>query len=59
MSLSLLAAVETRTDKPVSRDFDIGMRDFVDDAPLLQENWPSLSLKRKKASANLLALSMS
>ena len=43
VSPSLLAAVETRTDKPVSCCFNIGMQDFVEDAALLQENRPSLS----------------
>ena len=32
VSPSLLAAIETRADKPVSCPFDIGMRDFVEDA---------------------------
>ena len=45
---SLLAAIETRAAKPVSLRFDIGMRDFVDDAAFLRENRPSLSLKVKE-----------
>ena len=53
LSLSLLAAVETCADKLESRRFDIGMRDFVGDAAFLQENRPSLPLKRKRASADL------
>ena len=59
VSLSLLAAIEIRTDKPVSRRFDIVMRDFVEDAAFLRENQPSLSLKRKRASAYLPAPSLS
>ena len=47
VSPSLLAAIETRGDKSVSRRFDIGMRDFVEDTVFLRENWPFLSLKRK------------
>ena len=53
MSLSLLDAVETHTDKPISRRFDIGMQDFMADAVFLQENRPSLSLKRKRTSTDL------
>ena len=56
---SLLAAIETRTDKPVSYHFDIGMQDFVADAAFLRENRPSLSLKRKRVSADLPAPSSS
>ena len=59
VSPSLLAAIETRADKPVSCPFDIGMRDFVDDAAFLRENRRSLSLKRKRASADLPAPSSS
>ena len=53
LSPSLLAAGETCMDKLESRRFDIGMWDFMGDAAILQENWPSLSLKRKRASADL------
>ena len=53
VSPSLLAAIETRAAKPVSCRFDIGMRDFMEDAAFLRENRASLSLKRKRASADL------
>ena len=53
LSPSLLTAGETRADKLESHRFDIGMRDFEGDAAFLQENLPSLSLKRKRASADL------
>ena len=53
VSPSLLAAIETSADKPVSCCFDIGMRDFVEDAAFLREHRSSLSLKRKRASADL------
>ena len=59
MSPFLLAAIETRADKAVSCHFDIGMRDFVEDAGFLRENRPFLSLKRKRASADLPAPSSS
>ena len=53
LSPSILAAGETRADKFKSRCFDIGMCDFVGDDAIFQENWPSLSLKKKRASADL------
>ena len=53
LSPSLLAVGETRADKLESRHFDIGMRDCMGDAAFLQENWPSLSLKRKRVSADI------
>ena len=53
LSPSLLSTGETRTDKLESHRFDIGMRDFMGDVAVSQENWPSLSLKRKKESADL------
>ena len=53
LSPSLLASSETRADKLESCRFDIGMRDFVGDAAFLQENRPSLSMKRKRVSADL------
>ena len=59
VSLSLLVAIEIRANQPVSRHFNIVMRDFVEDAGFLRENQPSLSLKRKRASADLPALSSS
>ena len=59
VSPSLLAAIETRAAKPVSRRFDIGVRDFEEDAVFLRENRPSLSLKRKRASVDLPAPSSS
>ena len=59
VSPSLLAAIETCAAKPVSRRFDIGMQYFVEDAAFLRENRSSLSLKRKRASADLLAPSSS
>ena len=61
MSQSLLSAVETHTDKRVSRRFDIyiGMEDFTEHAAILQENRPFLSLKQKRASADLPAPSSS
>ena len=37
-SPSLLAAIEIRADKSVSRPFNIGMREFVEDAAFLREN---------------------
>ena len=52
-SATLSPSREIRADKLQSRRFDIGMRDFVGDAAFLQENRPSLSLKRKRASADL------
>ena len=58
-SKSAAIVIVTHADDPVSCCFDKGMRDFVEDAGLLQENWTSLSLKRKRASADLLALSTS
>ena len=58
VSPSLLAAIETRADKAVSFRFDIGMRDFVEDAAFLRDQ-PSLSLKRKRASTDLPAPSSS
>ena len=57
--VSLLAAIETLAAKPVSRLFDTRMRDFVEDAAFLRENRASLSLKRKRVSADLPALSSS
>ena len=53
VSPSLLVAIEICADKPVSHRFNIGMRDFVEDAAFLREDQPSLSLKRKRASADL------
>ena len=59
VSPSLLAAIEIRAEKPVSCRFDIGMREFMEDAAFLREDQPSLSLKRKRASADLPAPSSS
>ena len=59
VSPSLLAAIETCAAKPVSRLFNIGMQDFVEDIAFLRENRPSLSLKRKRVSADLPAPSSS
>ena len=53
LSPFLLASGETRADKLESRRFDTGMWDFVGDAAFLQENRPSLLLKRKRVSADL------
>ena len=53
LSPFLLAACKTRADKLESRRFDTGMWDFVGDAAFLKENQPSLSLKRKRVSADL------
>ena len=53
LSPSFLPAGETCADKLESHCFDIGMCDFVGDAAILQVNWPSLSLKRKRASTDI------
>ena len=53
LSPSLLAAGKIRIDKLESRRFNVGMRDFVGDVVFSQENRPSLSLKRKRVSADL------